>query len=291
MSKTLLDNAKNVNGVLIIPREEDVDTISPSKVNTLFECQAKWAYRYRDNLKIPPAATLSFGSSFDDAISTNLSQKIKTKRDLPVDDVVDAFITSWSIRKEETDFAKDEDPSAMQRQGIGLIKKYQEKIAVNIDPLEVQKEYEVSFKGVTWKLKGYADIKETNGAIRDTKTAKKSPAKKEGLYQIDPAYRFQTLCYSVAEKSLYGPLAGDLIFFDFGIKTKNARVVSVQAPPTTAGDLKFFQQITHRAVEQMNMILQDKLLVLPNRKSYLCSQKYCGYWSRCINDYGGEVKP
>jgi hypothetical protein len=31
-------------------------------------------------------------------------------------------------------------------------------------------------------------------------------------------------------------------------------------------------------------------LYVPNWGSMLCSRKYCGFWARCVEEYGGEVE-
>jgi hypothetical protein len=31
-------------------------------------------------------------------------------------------------------------------------------------------------------------------------------------------------------------------------------------------------------------------LYVPDRSSFLCSRKYCSFWGRCVEEYGGEVE-
>ena len=31
-------------------------------------------------------------------------------------------------------------------------------------------------------------------------------------------------------------------------------------------------------------------LYAPNRSSFPCSRKYCSFWERCVEEYGGEVE-
>ena len=35
----------------------------------------------------------------------------------------------------------------------------------------------------------------------------------------------------------------------------------------------------------------EKGVFIPNRGSFLCSKRFCGYWKECQSEFGGTVKP
>ncbi len=46
------------------------------------------------------------------------------------------------------------------------------------------------------------------------------------------------------------------------------------------------------SVEKLYPVVQRGIrggFFAPNRSHYLCSRKYCGFWRRCQQEFGGEV--
>ena len=316
MSQELIDKAKTKEGVIILPNSDDIEHLSPSQINTLNSCEAKWYFRYVEGIKTPPSAALTLGSSYDDAQSTYYTKKIE-KDELTVDQVVDAFVTSFDHRKPDTEWTNDENPDEIRSTGIGLVKEYQKVIAPDIEPVSVQKKYQVRFKGVDWELIGFADLETIDGTIKDNKTSKRTPTKRiikwdsmdtieqdiwkslgysdeswdPERYEISPEHFFQMLSYSIAEKMLNGDQAGNKLRIDYAIKTVKPKIVSAEIPPPTSADLKLFQHVTAHAKIKMDLIKSGELPPMPNRSSYLCSQRWCGYHSVCMQMFGGYVKP
>jgi CRISPR/Cas system-associated exonuclease Cas4 (RecB family) len=286
-----LEQAEVVNGVVLLPEEPEIkEHLSASQIKTMSDCEAKWWFRYVGGYKIPPVSSLTFGSSYDDALTTNYLHKIDKKEDLPVADVMDAFVTSWDIRKKNTEFDSDEDPDAIKEMGIKLVKEYQNEIAPSITPLAAQKRYDVQFPGVDWTLVGFADLITEDGWIDDNKTKKKSPALQNGQYVLDPDHFFQLLTYSIAEKMEGGESAGNKMRITYAIKSKVPKIVVVEAPAPVAEDLKYFQSMTALTFQKIQMMKAGNMDPMPKRNGMLCSRKYCGYWSLCEEKFGGKVK-
>lgn len=280
--------AKNKDGVLILENEEDVKHLSPSQIKTFNDCQAKWAFRYVEGKKIPPSAVLTLGSSFDDAVTTGMNKKIEGSN-LSVDEVVDAFCTSWDYRKDGTEFDAGEDPDEMKDKGVKMIKNYEKEVAPDILPAFTQKEYNVAFPGVDWTLKGFADIIDQRNLIIDNKTAGKTPSKDDaGEYKAMAEHVFQMVCYYISERMTSNK---DMdLRIDYTVKLVNPKTVIVNIPKPDKQDIKYFQIKTSHTHRQMEMVKQGDMPIIPNRYSMLCSRKYCGYWSLCEQKYGGRVK-
>jgi len=279
---------KAINGVTMLPPKEERDEgshLSPTKMAMLKRCEVQFAYRYLQGLKLPPSVALITGSAYDDSLTTNYRQKITSEVDLPVSDVVDAFCTSFDVRKEEAEVMEWDDIDAIRDIGVGLVRLYQKTISPNIHPAETQKEYAVHFPGVDWYLKGFSDVIEKDGTIRDNKTKGKTPSK-----SIEPDHHFQMMCYSIAEKMEHGPEAGNKLFLDYAIKTKVPKIIQVEVPAPTDNDMRYFQHITSTVQQRIEQLKSGELAPITGRNQILCSRKFCGYWSLCERDHGGTVK-
>lgn len=291
---TLLDNARIVNGIKMLEEEIEVkETLSPSRIKTLGDCEAKYYFRYVEGKKVPPTIALSLGSSYDDALTNNYEYKINNpgKGDMPVSDVIDAFITSYNRRLPDTEFLPGEDPDEIKNIGIGLVKEYQEDIAPDIIPVGAQIKYEINFPNVEWTLIGIADLKTKDGSIEDNKTTKKSPSKDNmGIYILDPDHHFQVLTYGISEKMLHGMDSGNKLRIRYAVKTKVPKIITVEAPAPTEDDIRYFQNITALTYNKIKLLQNDSLRPIPKRNSMLCTKRFCGYWAMCISRYGGQVK-
>jgi len=278
-------------GVIINSDIEDVH-ISPSQIGMVLRCDYQWFCRYVEGIKIPPSAALTLGSSYDDAISTNFEQKIKTQEDLPLSDVADAFETSFNIRKQETEWTRFDDKDALKDMGVNMVKEYHTTMSPHIMPAFVQRRYDIKFEGVDWTLVGVTDVETADGFIRDNKTTSKSPSKdKEGNYIVTNSdHKFQMVAYSVAKKQTDGANAGEKLALDYVVKNKTPKVVSIELPKPTADDYKFFVNLTATAYQRMEMLRNGNLSPIPNRSNMMCSKRMCGYWSMCENKFGGRVK-
>jgi hypothetical protein len=280
---------KKKNGVAMI-EEERTEHLSPSMINMLKRCEAAFWFRYVCRLKIPPTGALVLGSSYDDALTTNYLQKIKTKNDLEIEDVVDAFITSFNERKQDAELQENESADKMKDVGVKLVQAYQKTVSPSIQPIAAQKEYNVKFPGVDWILKGISDVETKNGEIHDNKTSGKTPGKRDGEYLINPDHHFQMLCYSMAKKMESGINAGNKLYLDYAIKVKYPRVVTIQIPPPSPSDMKHFQIITATSRQKIELLKRGYTQPLPNRSNMMCSRKYCGFWAECEKKFGGTVK-
>jgi hypothetical protein len=116
---------------------------------------------------------------------------------------------------------------------------------------------------------------DVDGRVIDLKSAKASPS------QIRPDYRFQIATYAKITPGASGQARLDTV-----VKLKRqVRLVS-QSFEVTGADLQH--------VEQMYPLVQEAMrggIYVPNRNHYLCSRKYCPYWQRCEEEYGGVVNP
>jgi hypothetical protein len=248
--------------------------LRPSAINTFLECGAKYEFEYIDKLAVWNKAPLAFGTSIHEAFQINFSQKVLTKRDLPVEAVEDAFSSTFDTEFEQVDLTDlvDETPGQIKDQGIKLIRKYQNDIAPRIIPVEVEQRIEVKFKNYDYGLTGKIDLYDAYKKIRDHKTTSREVKK------VSEPYKRQLSYYTLLEEAA-------------GNKVEGAAIDFLKRDTT---------DIRHKAVEvdrkEALIRLQEvgdaitKGVFIPNRNSFLCTKRFCKYWNECERKHGGKVK-
>lgn len=245
--------------------------LSPSQINTLLSCEAKFFFRYAMDMKIQPSGSLTFGKSYDVALNTNAEQKIESKQDMKVSDIQDIFSTEFDKLSPETDW-KEENSGEVKDTGIGLIKAYTNEIAPLVQPVKVQGEYHIDINGV--QVMGFTDI-ETETLVIDNKTSGKTPS------GVSNDYLIQTATYKL--------MTGKDAELHFGIKNKKP-ITKILPVPLDNTDLEYVKGLYVNMADRKEKILSEELKPIPNRSSNLCSRKWCGYWNICELTHGGKVK-
>jgi len=283
--------------------------LSPSSINMMSNCEAQWNYRYKEGIIKPPGIALLRGKSTDVSISHNMEQKIESHSDLKEDEVVDAFVTEWDTEKDNTVFLPNDNPEEQREGGINSIKHYHSEMAPTIQPETVQEKFEIEFKGFDYNLLGYSDIITDSGIVIDNKTASKSPAycscREKGKKQpnakckicrgwgydatkISIGHLLQMTVYDLGYQLTRGKEAKS-VRLDYLIKNKTPKIATVE-PKITNSERTFLQKIMGITAERATMIYNEKITPTPNRASFMCSHKWCGYADICERDFGGKVK-
>jgi hypothetical protein len=246
------------------------DILSPSSLSKFTGCGAKYRFSKVDKLPDPPTGALCVGSSFHTAIGANLEQKIETKQDLPAAGVVAIYREAWAVKSAETEFRDDEMPADLKAQGEALTVKYLEESCPEIQPAAVELHVSGRIGGVL--VQGFVDLLETNGRIRDYKTAARKPS------EINPDYRFQVATYAQITPGATGKVQVDTL-----TKTK--------VPALVSQDFTVDQADVDQTAKMFPLVQQAIRagMFLPNRQSNLCSRKYCAFWRACESSYGGSV--
>lgn len=245
--------------------------LSPSSVNTFaHDCQVKWFYRRVLGLPEKRGAALGLGTAVHAAIAANFKQKIETREDLPVEGATALFRDAWAEQLDEITLEKSDDPKDLAECGEVMTRVYMSQCAPRIQPAEVERPVRGLIGDVP--VQGFIDVLDVNGDVIDTKTASKKPT------GINAGYRVQVTTYAMLDAKASGRARLDTL-----TKTKTVGLHQ-QTIDVTDSDRKQATRLYSIAQEQMRAGV-----FLPNRSSYLCSRKYCAYWERCTDEYGGQV--
>ena len=247
-------------------------SLSPSQLNCYCgDCQVKWYYR--SVLKLPEASDTNraLGRAVHAAIGENFRQKIETKEDLPPEGVVAIYRDALAGELENVDGEiTRETVDELVGVGTALIGVYMDQAAPSIEPAAIERRVEGEIGGV--RVTGYIDLMDVAGNIIDYKTASKKPS------GVRPDYRNQVTTYAMLE-----PRASGQVRLDTLTKTKTVQLHQQTIDIVDAD---------RRMVERLYPLAQESMragIYTPSRGSFLCSRKYCAFWSRCCDEYGGEV--
>ncbi len=256
------------------PKKPGIRQLHQSEVQTFLTCGKQWEFRYVLGIKTPPKAYFTVGRSVDSAINHNLIQKIESGTDLAEADVLDACATEFDKEALTTEWGEDK-PGEEKDSAIACIKAHLQNIAPLIQPETIQEKF-VLETSAGFNLGGTIDIVEKSGKVRDSKTAKSK-------YDEDAIFRaIQPSLYDFAYEALRGkPSTG--FAYDVMIKPKQLKTKYVPAETqivegkVTPQDRQWLFETVH----QVDKAIQAGIALPAPEKSWVCSEKWCGYWHMC----------
>lgn len=254
-------------------------------MNMFMRCSQQYFYRYIEGLKLPPTSSMVQGRSYHKGLEHNFTQKIETHEDLPKDDVKDAFSTDFNEAIKEVEFDEEETSKGIDKVkgelkdvGIRLIEKAATDLFPTIQPVFVEQKIDVEFENVDYTLTGFIDLIDDKGIIHEEKTSAKTPSKdKEGRYIIDQGYLLQGAIYSLGT-------AIRSLSYDYAIKTREPKIIQIPHE-TTEGETEFVLSL----LGKIDHAIKSEAFY-PNRSSWMCGKKTCGYWKKCLDEHKGTIK-
>lgn len=179
------------------------DYISASQIEWFLNCPISYKYVYVDGAKrLPPNLYMAVGSAIHEALAFNFKQKIKSRKDLHAQEVIEAFDNFFKV-----EIAKLSNPSpstilTLELQGRNLLQGYIDTMAPGLQPIAVEEEFEIQLQSVDIKIKGFIDLVTEDGIIRDHKVCGKSTYNKWSQSYVDDL--IQLTFYSLAYRKLFG---------------------------------------------------------------------------------------
>ncbi len=244
--------------------------LSHSQVNMFLRCPKQYEFRYFENIIAPPSGMLILGSSGHSALAYNFTQKIDSHKDLKANEICDYFASEFDkrVQEEQPIFEPDLSRGNLKDGGVSVIKKYRSDFSGSIQPVEVEKEFNIEFENVEYTLNGYIDLIDDRGLIRDHKFSRKTPS------QSDIDDDLQATVYYMAYKYDYDcePKGFE---YDYLINKKNPEI---KPYPTSRSEAD---------IEEYLGILGDISNAIKagnfykNTQGWHCSPQYCGYFAQC----------
>ncbi len=239
---------------------------SASQIGMFNRCGKQWEFRYLKNLKIPPGAALTIGKAVDDSVTANLQIKIETGEPASLAEALNVSSEAFDKYALETEFG-DDDPGFCKDQTIQLSELHYNEVAPDIQPESVQEEFNIETS--EWDIKGFMDVVEVDGKVRDTKTSGKKKNQNELFKNI------QGLTYDWAYQQTHGKKAKSF-GLDVLVKNKKPVVQRIETQYEPADWNWLFENI-----ERMDKAIKAGVALPAPEGSWWCNEKWCGYWEIC----------
>jgi hypothetical protein len=203
-----------------------VDYLSVSSLKQLMMCPEKWRRRYIDHEPEPPSGKLILGSAAHAALAQHYGRVLESGEGLSTEELLDEFSSEWDDKTagEDVDYGSDS-PGELKDSGAGALTVYHRRIAPEIVPVSVEREFELSWPGVAWCLIGYIDLEDAQERVRDSKMTTKR------MSQRDADGDLQATVLLAARRAEGNPAAGFL--FDTMVRNKTPVTDSI---PTSRTD-------------------------------------------------------
>lgn len=172
-----------------------VDYISASQLGQFLFCPLSYRFLYVDGVsKTPGNEYMLYGTAFHEALAHNFRQKITSKVDLPVDEVIETF--RQSFKNGLKDIVTMGDTQTIIMTGENALHAYMSEIAPTIRPQAVEYKFELQLSNYPIKILGYIDLITDDDIIIDHKTVGKSTMAK--WTQAEADRNLQLTLYSAA---------------------------------------------------------------------------------------------
>jgi hypothetical protein len=256
-----------------------------SQISMLCKCGQQFCFRYVKGIIRPPAVALIVGSATHVSIERNLKNKMEKKVLLPDEEVrqvaADDLNRRWqdegadlsSLDEDELGKGEKELRGEAVDMAVSLASLHNRELAPTIEPIHIERKWDVAIDGFPCDLQGTIDCQENGGLtagtrIRDVKTSKRSPPK-------DKAEKDEQLTmYSMAAKVLDGTIPE--LSMDFLVKTKEPKVV-VQNTKREQAD---FEPLLAR-IAAASRCIETGVFMPCAPDHWCCSPRFCGYFGQC----------
>lgn len=186
------------------PESFPIAHLSKSSLALYERCPAAWKARYIDKRSEPSSGAMTRGKAIGAALSQHFARQIETGQGMSREELLDEYSDDWSERTEREEVQWGEEaPGELKDRGARMLAVYHRDIAPTVEPVAVEREFELSWPDCPFALTGYIDLETAAGAVVDFKATsyKWAQAKADGEFEPtiylaarraegDPAERF-----------------------------------------------------------------------------------------------------
>lgn len=250
------------------------DHISFSQIDQYCKCGIKYFLYYEEGIVIPSSTSLVLGTTYHKALEVNHTQKIESGTDLPLSDlqecsangIEEAFKEDILLSEDEKHKGKIGARDLLIHRSDAALKAYREELALNIQPLEVEKYFKIPLEDDLPPLVVVIDLITQDMRVVDNKTSSKKPPENVADESI------QLSAYALAFKNQYGmvPTGLELQHTVVTAKTLSATTVTTK---TTRTD----EQLDHFKLRLQMVVdgIRKRVAIPPSQGDWQC--KSCGY--------------
>jgi CRISPR/Cas system-associated exonuclease Cas4 (RecB family) len=239
-----------------------------SAIDTFLRCGLQYEFRYVLGIRSPSSGAATLGRSFHTAIAKNLITKKENGVGCTLEEALDVFSSDFDDASKEAAFTEGEDKDELKDVGIQCVSLHHKEIAPTIDPDVIEERFIID-TDAGFSLGGTLDIVSKAGVIHDSKTSKTKYPDDAVSGAIQPAM------YDFAYEALRGKKSTGFQY-DVIVKTKTPKTQMVRGQVTQADREWLFQTLN-----SVHSAIKAGVFLPAQEDSWVCTKKYCGYWSRC----------
>lgn len=251
--------------VLTLPKP----SLSFSQVSSYLKCPDQYRRSYVDGVKTPPGVALVEGSAAHAGVEENNLHKMKTGKDLPVKNVVEAASEYFLGHQGEIeDWSEGEDKAdtdTVLRRAKGYLGAYMKGTAPAITPVAAEQEHKFDVQGIPFvavvDLVHKAD-QNTRG-VMDYKTV---TTRSDVFKNPDKSLQLAIYAHLIETQQ-----AG---FIGFLKDTQKVRVVETIIP-------KHAWLAAEQQIIQVAKAISAGVFPMVDAKSWACNARFCGYYNSC----------
>ena len=245
--------------------------LSFSQINMFLRCPKQYEYRYMEGLRIPPAGAMVMGKAWHRTLERNYKQKIESHEDRPLGEMKEYFAYCFDGETSSQDVVYDEGegPGELKDMGILVTIAHHERIAPAVQPATVEEKFEVSLgEGFPYDLVGIFDLIDAAGIVIDNKSYARTPSQED--VNKDLQLSTYALGYRIKNARSETGLRMDAV-----IKTKKPKAVQLKTERTN-DECRWLLGLIEKVAAAI-----EAGIFYPNPTGWHCSEKMCGYWTRC----------
>lgn len=259
-------------------KSKKIKHISFTQLSMLLRCGEQYRRRYVLGQKIPPSGVFVRGRCCHKAEAENFTAKIKTKKYLSTNDVLDIFSDEWEENKGQIAWHQEEldgmsprkAAGKMKDSGVRLIKVFNRQQLMHCNPIEIESEFKVEFEGGYRPMIGRFDRIDKHDIIAEEKFVRKSPHSKDIHKDV------QMTAYDLGYRARFGK-SPKMLMKQWAVDLKTPKTVIQKCPPRSN---KTIQRFLRRLEAAMLTIKKGNFLPAAN-EAWCCDRRYCGFYDTC----------
>lgn len=249
--------------------------LSYSAINLYLTCPENWRRKYVEREPSPPTPALVFGSAFHNTVERYLVEAHSTIDHAPINEI---WGQQWAKQIEaqpDCDWGV-ETPAEHYNTGIRLLTTPDVTAMINGIRLKsddngpmVERKLELRVPGVPVPIIGYMDIMTADGIPGDFKTSAYQWSQEKARDELQPLFYLAALNQA-------GHTVPGLRFRHYVVTKAKMPKAQVLERQRTWDEILWLYELIQRV---WNAI--EKEVYPLNPSSWLCSPKYCAWWSDC----------
>lgn len=154
--------------------------LSGTSLQTFLRCGHQWYLANVVQIKSPPNVRMVLGISAHLAVEHNMAQKIVSREDVSLFEMLDVFSDNFDAHVDEVE--DDEDHGKAKDDGVKLVRLHHRAVSPLIQPIWVEEAGQLEINDIpyAWTV----DIVDDKSRIRDTKTKMRKPTLEENMLQM-----------------------------------------------------------------------------------------------------------